>query len=98
MTVISHTKKLLQWIRDYPGLWYLVCTPGTEEMNLQMLKFLFQKLRDAHLYDLIFVMLMVHREHPALKKLSEYWLIDRLSSTWEEDKFQILEDLSALLE
>lgn len=98
MTVTSHTKKVLQWIRDYPGLWYLVCTPGAEEVNLQMLKFLFQKFCQAHLYDLIFVMLMVHREHPALKKITEYWLIDRLSATWEEDKIQILEELSALLE
>ena len=98
MIATSHTRKVLQWIRDYPGLWYLVCTPGAEKMNLQMLKFLFQKLSDSHLYDLIFVMLMVHREHPALKKLSEYWLIDRLSATWEGDKNSILAELSHLPE
>ena len=94
----SHTQRVLEWIRDYPGWWYLICTPGAEEMNLQMLRLLIQKLSQAHLYDLVFVLLMVHREHPALQKLAEYWLIDRLSATWEDDKGQILEELSALLE
>lgn len=98
MTVTSHMQKVLQWIRDYPGWWYLICTPGTEEMSLQMLRLLVQKLCNAHLYELVFVMLMVHREHPALKKISEYWLADRLSATWEKDKDSIMEELRNLLE
>ena len=98
MTVTSHTKKVLQWIRDYPGWWYLICTPGAEEMNLQMMRLLIQKLSQAHLYDLVFVLLMVHREHPSLKNLWEYWLIDRLAENWEADKQKMMEKLTNLLE
>lgn len=43
-------------------------------------------------------MLMVHREHPSLKNLTGYWLIDRLSANWESDKQEIMQELTNLLE
>lgn len=98
MATTSHTHKVLQWIRDYPGWWYLICTPGDERMTLQMFRLLTQKLCQAHLYNLIFVMLMVHREHTALQHLAEYWLMDRLSADWITNKEEIIQELSALLE
>lgn len=46
---VSHTVRTLKWIEQYPGWWYLICTPGDEHMTLEMMRTLMKKLHDAAL-------------------------------------------------
>ena len=95
--IADHTTRLLQWIHEYGGWWYLICTPGEEHMNLEMLRLLVKKLHEAELDDLIFVLLTVHREHPALRHIPEYLLLHELSAHWQENREEFLEELVSLL-
>ena len=93
----DHTTRLLRWIREHGGWWYLICTPGEEHMNLEMLRLLVKKLHEAELDDLIFVLLTVHREHPALRHIPEYLLLHELSAHWQEYREEFPEELVSLL-
>jgi len=68
------------------GLWYLICTPGDDHVDLDMLRHLVEKLHEADLDELIFVLLMVHRDHPALRQIPEYLLLRKLSVRWQDDR------------
>ena len=64
MGSIKDTDRLLNWIKRYPGWWYLICTPGDEHMDLDMMQQLIRRLEKESFYELIFVLLMVHRDAP----------------------------------
>lgn len=34
----KQTVRFLKWTRRYSGWWFLICTPGDEHMNLDMMK------------------------------------------------------------
>ena len=93
----DHTTRLLRWICEYGGLWYLICTPGDDHVDLDMLRHLVEKLHEADLDELIFVLLMVHRDHPALRQIPEYLPLRELSVRWQDDREQIGADLVGLL-
>ena len=40
----AQTIHFLKWIRKHSGLWYLLCTPGDEHMNLDMMRQLIERL------------------------------------------------------
>lgn len=85
-------KKCLLWIQRYPGWWYLICTPGEEHMTLHMMRMLLEKLQKESLYELIFVMLTVHRQAPFMENFFQFALLDRLTDRWEDDGERILKE------
>ena len=93
----NQTVRLLKWIRKHSGMWYLICTPGEEHMNQERIRELVKQLYKEGFYELIFVLLMVHRNAPCMKNVSEYLLLNSLIDHWEEDKDGIARELEALL-
>lgn len=47
--------RFLKWIRRYNGWWYLICNPGDEHMNPDMMKLLITKLAKESFYEMIVV-------------------------------------------
>lgn len=94
----SRTVRFLKWVREHSGLWYLICTPDEEYMNLDMMKRLMEQLYQEGFYELIFVLMTVHRKNPSLVHLSEYLLLDSFIARWDDEREDILCEVLALLE
>jgi len=89
-----------RWIRQYSGWWYLICTPD-EHMNADMMKQLIKRLAKEQLYELIFVLFMVHRKANFMQHISEYMLLEMITQNWKGDvktKNQIIQEVINLLE
>lgn len=78
----KQTIRLLKWIKQYPGWWQLICTPNDGHMNVKMMRTLIGQLARARLYEIIFVLLMVHREESYVKDLSSTMLLDLITENW----------------
>lgn len=76
------TIRFLKWIRRYPGWWYLICTPNDEHMNINMMNTLINNLMQEQLYEIIFVLLMVHRDSLYVKSVSNQMLLDMILANW----------------
>lgn len=86
----AQTVRFLKWIRTYSGWWYLICTPNEEHMNLSMMRTLIQCLYKEGFYEIIFVLLMVHRNDPVMSHVPEYLLLDGLVARWDGDRDAII--------
>lgn len=77
----SRSIRLLKWIREHPAYWRIVCTPGEPDMNCETAGKLTAMLAQEGFYELIFVLLSVHREaefmQSALKRLLLELMLDR---------------------
>ncbi len=92
--------RLLKWLRRYSGWWYLICTPGDEHMTMDMMKMLIQRLAKEGFYEMIFVLIMVHREEDFMKSALGYLLWDLVLMGWqqgEQGKEQVLKSITDLL-
>lgn len=78
----KQTIRLLKWIKQYPGWWYLICTPNDEHMNIKMMHTLIKHLAQEQLYEIIFVLLMVHRKEKYVKDISSFILLDMVTENW----------------
>lgn len=87
------TLRLLKWIQTYPAWWYLICTPDTKEMNLEMMTMLIRRLADKGFYEIIFVLVMVHRDAAFMKNLPHYMLLDNIVEQWQSDKDKIIDNV-----
>lgn len=56
---------------------------GNEHMNLDMMQLLIKKLAEEHFYEIIFVLLEVHKNEAFLKSLKEVLFKDLLISEWK---------------
>lgn len=92
--------RFLKWVRRYPGFWELICTPENKEhpMDLKMMKMLVEKLRQEGFYEMIYVLLTVHRKEPYVEGIMESMLLDTLIRQWPEEKEHVLSELVELLE
>ncbi|MBP3588300.1 MAG: hypothetical protein J6J51_04630 [Clostridia bacterium] len=93
----DHTGHLLRWIKNHGGWWYLICTPGDERMTFELMRIMIQKLYKEKLYELIFVLLMVHRQAPFMEHVMDNLLLDGLVKRWGKDKDDIVKELIQLL-
>ncbi len=90
----KQTIRLLKWIKEYPGWWQLICTPNDEHMNAKMMRALIGHLARAQLYEIIFVLLMVHRKESCVRDLSGVMLLDMITEGWKgKDGERIIEDM-----
>lgn len=78
--------------------WYLICTPNDKHMNPQMMKLLIERLAEKSFYEIIFVLIMVHRNEPFVDSFIKYMLLDRLIAEWEDNKDEIIQKFIAHLE
>ncbi len=76
------TVRFLKWIDRYPGWWHLICTPDDEHMNAGMMKMLIERLQREKFYEIIFVLLMVHRNESFMKNIDEQILIKIVTDNW----------------
>lgn len=96
----QQTIRLLNWIRTYPGWWYLICTPGDEHLNPEIMKLLLGRLEKEQFYELIFVLLMVHRNADFMDGVFQHMLLEMTLANWKGEtmgKNQMLGDLRDLL-
>jgi hypothetical protein len=96
----KHTIRFLEWIRRYPGWWYLICTPNNEHMNVSMMKLLIKRLAKEQFYEMIFVLLMVHRNADFMDSVFKTILLELILSGWKgevKEKNQIIHDFIVLL-
>lgn len=94
------TVRFLKWLTRYRGWWFLICTPGDEHMTMDMMKMLIQRLAKEGFYEMIFVLVMVHREEPFMKSGFDYLLWDMLLMEWQRDgqgKETVIKNITDLL-
>lgn len=92
--------RFLKWIRKYPGWWFLICTPDEEHMNPDMMKILIERLAKEQFHEIIFVLLMVHRNAGFMDSVFQEMLLEMTLAGWKgevKDKDRMLHDLSNIL-
>ena len=96
----KQTIRFLKWIKQYSGRWYLICTPGEEHMNMEMMKMLIKRLEKEQLYEIIFVLLMVHRDADFMDNIFKYSLLEMIIAGWQgkvKGKDRFIKDMTDLL-
>lgn len=96
----KHTIRFIQWVRKYPGLWYLICTPDREQMNVGMMKKLIEQLAKEQFYEIIFVLLTVHRNKAFMDTVFKTMLLDMILAGWKgeiKNKEHMILELKDLL-
>ena len=95
-----NTIHFLKWIRQYPGWWYLICTPGEENMNISMMKMLIERLAKEQFYEIIFVLITVHRNAGFMNSVFKHLLLEMILAGWKGEvkgKEQFIRDMTELL-
>lgn len=95
------TIRFLKWVKKYPGWWHLICTPNDEHMNIKMMSMLIRRLAQEQLYEIVFVLLMVHRKERYVKDLSRFMLLDMVMENWSgkrKGKEQMIKNILEYLE
>ena len=96
---MNQTIRFLKWIKKYPGWWQLICEPGAEHMSFDMARLLIKRLAEASFYEMIFVLLEIHKDEGYIKTAKEALLNDLLISEWKNgNKDDIIGKLIAYLE
>lgn len=93
----KQTIRFMKWIRKYSGLWFLICTPDQEHMNNTMMKKLITMLAQEQFYEIIFVLLMVHRNARFMESFNGEMLLEMMISNWEgkvKDKEQMIKNFT----
>lgn len=92
----KQTIRFLKWVRRYPGWWYLICTPNDEHMNIKLMHELIRHLAKKRMYEIIFVLLMVHRSETYVKDMPCFMLLNMMIENWNgkrKDREQMLNDI-----
>jgi len=96
----KQTVHFLKWVRQYSGWWYLICTPNDEHMNMDIMKTLIKHLEKEQLYEIIFVLLMIHRNESFMKNIFDYMLLEIITENWNgkaKSRKEIIKDILRLL-
>jgi len=96
----KQTIRFMEWTRRYPGWWYLICTPGEEHMNIIMMKMLIKRLAKKKFYEIILVLLTVHRDAEFMDAIFKTMLLEMILSGWKgevKEKELIIKDIIGLL-
>ena len=80
----AETLRLLKWANKYPGWWHLICTPNEEHMNLQMMKMLIEELAKESFYEIILVLLTVHKNEEFMKGFGDSMTLQILTANWNK--------------
>ena len=94
------TIRLLEWIQEYSGLWRLICTPNAPEMTYNMMKRVIQQLADEQFYEIIFVLLTVHRSQHSMTIALKELFVKMISAGWKGETYnkeRFFRDIADLL-
>lgn len=97
----QQTIRFLKWTKNYSRWWYLICTPNDEHMNPEMMRMLIKHLAKEQLYEMIFVLLMVHRKEQYVKDISSLISLDLIIKNWggkRKDREQIVKGFLSYFE
>jgi len=78
----KQTIRFLKWINRYSGWWYLICTPNDEHINPSIMQTLIEQLAKEQFYEIIFVLLMVHRGEEFVKSTGQAMFVEMLINEW----------------
>lgn len=78
----KQTIRFLKWINRYSGWWYLICTPKDEHINPSIMQTLIEQLAKEQFYEIIFVLLMVHRDEEFVKSTEQAMFVEMLIAQW----------------
>ena len=65
-------------------------------MNIKMMNLLIKHLAQEQLYEIIFVLLMVHRKESYMKDVFSYMLLNMVTENWGgkgKDREQMIKDI-----
>ena len=96
----KHTIRFLKWVELHPGWWYLICTPDEKRMDIGMMKMLIERLSKEQLYEIIYVLLTVHRNADFMDNVFKMLLLEMVLSGWKgkvKGKDQFIRDITDLL-
>lgn len=79
----TQTIKFLKWTKKYNGWWKLICEPDNENMNFSMMKLLIEELEKESFYEIIFVLLFIHKKQTFMNDTFETLLTDLLIAQWK---------------
>ena len=74
--------------------------PDEEHMDIGMMKMLIERLVKDEFYEIVFVLLMVHRKAAFMDSVFKIMLLEMILAGWSgkvKDKRQIIEDITDLL-
>ena len=88
-----------RWIRAYPGCWFLICTPDCAHMSPEVLRTLARQLTREGFYEILFVLLTVHRNAPFLDSRFKAALLETIAAENgpDMDNTRLRRELAALL-
>lgn len=90
----KQTIRFLKWINRYSGWWYLICTPNDEHINPSIMQTMISQLAKEELYEIIFVLLMVHRNEEFVKNTGQAMFVEMLVAGWQAgNKDEIIKNL-----
>ena len=96
---VVETVRFLKWTKKHPDWWQLICTAHYEYMNFDMMQMLIKKLAEEHFYEIIFVLIEVHKDEAFIKDVNNALLNDLIIDKWEKGhKDDIIEKLIYYLE
>lgn len=62
-------------------------------MTRDMMCNLIQRLADKGFYEIIFVLVTVHRDTGCMKLIPEYMLLDSIVDQWQQDKDKLINNV-----
>ena len=94
----ERSREVLNWSRANRNYWRIICTPNDEQMTPDMIKKIIINLQENSLYELIFVMLTVHRKtafvNDILSDITNYMMYRR----WNKENDGIINRITKFLE
>ena len=92
----QQTAPFLKWITCYPGWWDIICTPNDEHMDRSIMHSLIKRLEQERFYEMIFVLLNVHRNASFMEGFFDYMsyniIAENLSGSLK-NREQVIKDI-----
>lgn len=85
--------RFLKWIKENAEWWDIICTAEHESMNPQMMANLIEVLEREGFYEIIFVMLKVHRNEYFMSCFKSDMLLDFIISKWFNERDNVIKKI-----
>ena len=76
---------MLKWARKHREYWRMICTADDDRMTRDTMKKIIETLCKASTYELIFVMLTVHRSRPFVSDLLSDMTNYLVATRWKNE-------------
>ena len=77
------TFRFLRWVRKHGDWWQLICEPGSEHMDIKTMQLLVKRLAKERFYEMIFVLMEVHKNEEFMKSVNKVMMKDLIMSEWK---------------